>query len=146
MTSPMATRVRRAFATAAIALVLLYMLIDVMLQFLPPHYSVLSDAESDFVVGPFGWVMNLNFLARALMSGCLAVAGLCTAALVFFPTDVNRPAEYGMTPRTTVGIVHAVFATSGLLAALLGGRCGRARAIVAFPGRRAGPGCPQSPG
>ncbi len=133
-------RVRRAFATVAMVLVLLYLLTDVVLQFLPPHYSVLGDAESNLAVGPFGWVMDLNFLARAVMSGCvvvavtvtaptsrlriagsvlLALAGLCSAALVFFPADVNHAGEFGMTPRTTVGLVHVVFATSGFLAALV---------------------------
>ena len=140
MTPPTVARVRRVFTTAAMALVLLYVLIDVVLQFLPPHYSVVSDAESNLAVGPFGGVMNLNFLARAVMSGCvvvavaltapasrlrtagsvlLALAGLCSAALVFFPTDVNPPGEFGMTPRTTVGLVHVVIATSGFLAVLL---------------------------
>ena len=158
MTPPTAARVRRAFATAALVLVLLYVLIDVVLQFLPPHYSVVSDAESDLAVGPFGGAMNLNFLARAVMSGCVVVAvvltapasrlrsassvlltlaGLCSAALVFFPTDVNPPGEFGMTPRTTVGLVHVVFATSGFLAvllamALLTRWIGRPRAVRGF--------------
>ena len=158
MTPPTSAQVCRAFATAALALVLLYVLIDVVLQFLPPHYSVLSYAESDLAVGPFGGAMNLNFLARAVMSGCVVVAvaltapasrlrlagsvllmlaGLCSAALVFFPTDVNRPGEFGMTPRTTVGLVHVVFATSGFLAvllamALLTRWIGRTRAVRGF--------------
>ena len=158
MTPPTAALVRRVFTTAALALVLLYVLIDVVLQFLPPHYSVVSDAESDLAVGPFGGSMNLNFLARAVMSGCvvvavaltapasrlrtagsvfLALAGLCSAALVFFPTDVNPPGEFGMTPRTTVGLAHVVIATSGFLAvllamALLTRWIGRRRAVQGF--------------
>jgi hypothetical membrane protein len=158
MTPPLATRVRRAFATAAMVLVLFYVTVDAVLQVLPPHYSVLTDAESDLAVGQFGWAMNLNFLARAVMSGCLvvaisvtapasrrrragsallALAGLCSAALVFFPTDVNRPGEFGMTPRTSLGFVHVVFATSGFLAvlvamALLTWWVGRTRSIMVF--------------
>ena len=158
MTPPTAARARRVFTTAALALVLLYVLIDVVLQFLPPHYSVVSDAESNLAVGPFGGAMNLNFLARAVMSGCvvvavalttpasrlrtagsvlLALAGLCSAALVFFPTDVNPPGEFGMTPRTTVGLAHVVIATSGFLAvllamALLTRWIGRPRAVRGF--------------
>ncbi|CAN5171436.1 hypothetical protein BH09ACT1_BH09ACT1_22890 [soil metagenome] len=124
-----------------IALVVLYVIVDVVLQFLPPHYSVLTDAESDLAVGPYGAVMRANFLARGVMSGCLvalvllrwritrarvigaglvAFAGVCSAALVFFATDVNRPGEYGMSPRTLVGTTHVVFATSGFLAVLAG--------------------------
>jgi hypothetical membrane protein len=139
-------------------LVLLYVLIDVVLQFLPPHYCVISDAESNLAVGPFGWVMNLNFLARALMSGCvvaavaltapasrlrrvgsvlLAIGGLCSAALVFFPADVNLPGEFGMTPRTPVGLVHVVIATSGFLVViaamtLLTLWIGRRRLVMGF--------------
>jgi drug/metabolite transporter (DMT)-like permease len=125
------------------ALVLLYVVVDVVLQLLPPHYSIVSDAESDLAVGPYGWAMQVNFAARAVMSGCivvavlltgppsrrrsagavlLGVAGLCSAALVFFATDVNLPGEFGMQPRTEVGTVHVVFATTGfvtVLAALL---------------------------
>ncbi|QXQ10308.1 hypothetical protein [Paeniglutamicibacter sp. Y32M11] len=37
---------RRRFATTAMAGVAVYILVDVMLQFLPPQYSVISDAES----------------------------------------------------------------------------------------------------
>ena len=139
MTPKTTAGVRSAFATAAMVLVLLYVAVDVVLQFLPPHYSVISDAESDLAVGPFGWAMNLNFLARAAMSGCvivvvslsypasrlrkigaalLAVAGLCSAALVFAPTDVNAPGEFGMTPHTTIGAVHVVFATTGFIVVL----------------------------
>lgn len=151
-------RIRRTFATTAMALVLFYVLIDVVLQLLPPHYSVASDAESDLAVGPFGWAMNLNFLARAVMSGCvvvavaltapasrlrrfgsvlLALAGLCSAALVLFPADVNRAGDFGMTPRTTVGLVHVLFATSGFLIvlaamALLTGWIGRPRRVIVF--------------
>ena len=158
MIPPTAARARRVFTTAALALVLLYVLIDVVLQFLPPHYSVVSDAESNLAVGPFGGAMNLNFLARAVMSGCvvvavaltapasrlrtagsvlLALAGLCSAALVFFPTDVNPPGEFGMTPRTTVGLAHVVIATSGFLAVLLAMAIltrwiGRPRAVRGF--------------
>lgn len=158
MTPQTAARVRRVFATAAMAFVVLYVSIDVVLQLLPPHYSAVSDAESDLAVGPFGWGMSLNFPARAAMSGCVVVAvavtvpasrlrtagsvflvlaGLCSAALVFFPTDVNGAGEFGMTPRTTVGFVHVVFATSGFLAvmvamALLTLWIGRPRAVTGF--------------
>ena len=140
------------------ALVVLYIAIDIVLQVLSPQYSVLSDAESDLAVGPLGWAMQVNFAARAVMSACvvavvsltapdsrlrrvgsvlLALAGLCSAALVFFPTDVNRAGEFGMTPRTTVGLVHVVFATSGFLAvllamALLTRWIGRTRAVRGF--------------
>jgi hypothetical protein len=132
-------RLRRVAATAAMVLVVLYVVVDVVLQFLPPHYSVVTDAESDLAVGPFGWAMRANFASRAVMSGCvvvavllagrpsrrtvagsilLAIAGLCSFALVFFDTDVNRSGQFGMSQHTAVGFVHVVFATSGFLAVL----------------------------
>ena len=123
------------------ALVVLYIVVDVVLQSLPPHYSVISDAESNLAVGEFGWVMNLNFVSRAVMTFCvlvvvsrsgaasalcvvgcvlLGIAGACSAALVFFPTDVNGPGEFGIAPTTTTGAVHVAFATTGFLCALAG--------------------------
>lgn len=140
MTSRDVPRTRRVFAAAAMLLVVLYVAIDVVLQLLSPHYSVVSDAESDLAVGPFGWAMQFNFAARAVMSGCLvvavtltappsrrrlvgsvllALAGLCSAALVLLPADVNREGEFGMTPRTTIGLAHVVFATVGFVAVLV---------------------------
>lgn len=128
-----------AVATRGMALVIAYITVDVVLQLLPPHYSPVSDAESNLAVGPFGWVMNLNFLSRAAMTLCvlvavsdirpaspsrrigsllLGLAGLCSAALVFFPTDVNGSGEYGVAPTTLIGTVHVIFATVGFLLAL----------------------------
>ncbi|MDQ0092831.1 DUF998 domain-containing protein [Paeniglutamicibacter psychrophenolicus] len=130
---------RRRFATAAMAGVAVYVLVDVVLQFLPPHYSVVSDAESNLAVGPFGWIMNLNFLGRAVTTLCAIVAinridqvsglrragvllmaagGLCSAALAFFPTDVD--AGSGLHAVTTAGAVHLYVAGAGFLAALAG--------------------------
>jgi hypothetical membrane protein len=140
MTARRRATVRAVFCTVAMALVVLYVVVDVVLQLLPPHYSVVSDAESDLAVGPFGWAMQVNFAARAVMSGCvvvavlltgapsrrrtagavlLGIAGLCSAALVFFATDVNLPGEFGMRPRTEVGTVHVVFATIGFVTVLV---------------------------
>ncbi len=119
--------------------VVLYVLVDIALQLLPPHYSVLADAESDLAVGPYGWIMNLNFLGRAVTSsaltgallltmprstrrdvglGVLALAGLCSAVLAFFPTDIPESGA-GVAPATTVGVVHLVAASSGFLLALI---------------------------
>lgn len=135
MMLPTPNKARRRFATAATAGVAGYVLVDVTLQFMPPHYSVISDAESNLAVGPFGWIMNLNFLGRTVTTCCavaainrvgcssslrrtgtvlMSVGGLCSAVLAFFPTDV------GPGPATTVGTVHLVVAGSGFLAALAG--------------------------
>ena len=130
---------RRRFSTAAMVGVAVYVLVDVVLQFLPPHYSVLSDAESNLAVGPFGWIMNLNFLGRAVTTLCaiaainrvgpvsglrrtgvllMGIGGLCSAVLAFFPTDVD--AGSGLVAPTTAGTVHLYVAGVGFLAALAG--------------------------
>ncbi len=118
--------------------VAVYILVDVVLQLLPPHYSVISDAESNLAVGPFGWIMNLNFLGRAVTTLCAIAAinrvapvsrlrdtgvvlmflgGLCSAVLAFFPADVDT----GSTGTATViGTVHLCVAALGFLAALAG--------------------------
>ncbi|MBV1781035.1 DUF998 domain-containing protein [Paeniglutamicibacter sp. ABSL32-1] len=119
--------------------VAVYVLVDVVLQFLPPHYSVVSDAESNLAVGPFGWIMNLNFLGRAVTTMCaiaamnrvgrvsrlrrtgtlfLGIGGLCSAVLAFFPTDVGLGS--GLGAATVAGTVHLYVAGGGFLAALAG--------------------------
>ncbi|MHA7270133.1 DUF998 domain-containing protein [Arthrobacter sp. HLT1-20] len=139
MTPQTHDKTRERCATAAMAGVGVYVLVDVVLQCLPPHYSVISDAESNLAVGPFGWIMNLNFLGRAVTTGCviaainrtgptsgprrtgvalLAAGGLCSAALAFFPTDID--AGSGLAVATTVGAVHLYVASAGFLAALAG--------------------------
>ncbi len=132
---------RTKFAIAVMVLIVAYVLIDVVLQVLPPHYSVVSDAESDLAVGPFGWIMSVNFAARGIMSVLLVaalwhagetstrrrvglvflvVAGVCSAALIPFPTDVNGAGQFGMTQHTPIGMAHLAFATTGFLTVLAG--------------------------
>jgi len=60
-------------AWAALAGVVVYVAIDVLLAFLRPHYSLLYNAESDYGNGPWFWVMDVNFLLRCALS--LAAAG-----------------------------------------------------------------------
>jgi len=136
---PGADTTRRRLATAAMVGVVLYIAVDVVLQFLPPHYNPISEAESNLAVGPFGWIMNLNFLARAALSGCavaalarvgsatrlrtaglwlFALAGLCSAALAFFATDVAPAGGHGVGTTTTTGAIHLALATGGFVAAL----------------------------
>jgi hypothetical protein len=130
---------RLRFATAAMMGIAVYILLDVVLQFLPPHYSVVSDAESNLAVGPFGWIMNVNFLGRAITTLCAIAAinrwgpasglrrtgtllmlagGLSSAVLAFFPTDVDTGS--GIPDVTIAGTVHLYVAGSGFLAALAG--------------------------
>ena len=101
-------------------------------QPLPPHYSPISDADSNLAVGPFGWVMNLNFLGRGAMSVCLGAAiartgprtgarttgvvlliaaGIGSALLAFFATDIGPPT-------TPTGYTHLAIAAAGFVLAL----------------------------
>jgi len=59
-----------------IGLIVLYVLLDAVAQVLPPHYSPISQAESDLAVGPYGYLMALNFLNRGLLSILFVVAFL----------------------------------------------------------------------
>jgi hypothetical membrane protein len=130
----------RVPATIALVGAVLYVLVDVVLQLLPPHYSAVSEAESNLAVGPYGWIMNLNFLARGVVTVCVAVAlarfaprsrlrsagltlmllaGACSAALAFLPTDIAAPDAPGLEPTTPLGTAHLAVAATGFVAALL---------------------------
>lgn len=63
--------------------VALYVVLDVVAQVLPPHYNPISQAESDLGVGPYGWVMSINFIVRGLLAFAAVLAlraGLPTRA------------------------------------------------------------------
>ncbi len=120
--------------------VIVYVLVDCVLQLLPPHYDLIREAESNLAVGPYGWVMNLNFLGRAVTTLCavgairlvgppsrlrlvglllLALGGAASAALAFFATDVDVVAGSDAARYTHTGLVHLLIAGSGFVAALL---------------------------
>ena len=124
----------RFFFAATIAGIVLYVVLDAIAQSLPPHYSPISQAESDLAVGPYGYVMAVNFVNRGLFSllflyglvkslpsragfrtgfalfGVWAVGALILAVS---PTDVSGPA-------TAHGVVHLVVATLAFLGAAIG--------------------------
>ncbi len=47
--------------------VFIYILLDAIAQMLPPYYS-LGQAESLLAVGPYGYIMTINFIVRGLLS------------------------------------------------------------------------------
>lgn len=131
----------RTAAKVAMMGVVVYVLVDIVLQFLPPHYSPISEAESNLAVGPFGWIMNLNFVGRMITCiaavvalstlggtgilhriglGLFFIGGLSSGVLAFFPTDIHEPGEPGLTAQSIAGTVHLTVATIGFLAALAG--------------------------
>ncbi len=109
----------------AVAGVVLYVAIDVLLKFLRPGYSLLYNAESDYGRGSWYWVMDLNFLLRCALSTAVVVAlpkearldgrgrtGLtlmaiwaaCSGLLAFFADDLEGQPVHGS------GIVHLALA------------------------------------
>lgn len=51
----------------------LYVALDIVAQLLPPHYNPITQPESDLGVGPYGWVMSLNFVVRGLIALALVM-------------------------------------------------------------------------
>ena|SRR5690348_7445284 len=107
----------RALGALVIAGIVLYLALDIVAQLLPPHYNPVRQVESDLAVGPYGYVMTLNFVLRGALSLAL-LAGLMRGVkaqarsmvgivligiwavgaflLALFPTDVNsRPTIHG---------------------------------------------------
>lgn len=125
---------RSRYAVVIVAIVV-YVILDVVVQLLPPHYNPISQAESDLAVGPFGYIMAVNFLIRGSLSllflftlrdtirltgekvvkfrgGFLLFGAWSVGALLLavFPTDV--PA----TPISWHGAIHLVVAVIAFLA------------------------------
>lgn len=134
--NPDGKRVRgaRPFFSATAAGIVLYVVLDAIAQSLPPHYSPISQAESDLAVGPYGYIMALNFVNRGIFSllfvyglasivswkgpfktglALLGVWGAGALMLSVSPTDVSGPA-------TAHGTVHLVVAGLAFLSAAVG--------------------------
>lgn len=118
--------------------VVVYVLVDVVLQLLPPRYDLIHEAESNLAVGPFGWIMNLNFLGRAgttflavaavrslarmsplLGTGLalLSCGGASSAVLAFAATDVDVLAGSSPSSYSAEGLTHLLVAAFGFLSA-----------------------------
>jgi hypothetical membrane protein len=125
----------RSLAWAAVAGVVVYVAVDVLLKFLRPGYSLLHNAESDYGRGPWFWVMDLNFLLRcaltlavilALARGArpeprlraglrlLTVWAVCSGLLAFFADDVEGQRVHGS------GVVHLALAFVAFCAVTVG--------------------------
>jgi hypothetical membrane protein len=127
-------RKTRALGALTIAGIVLYLALDVVAQLLPPHYSPVRQPESDLAVGPYGYVMTINFVVRGCLSLVL-MAGLMLGVaakarstvgivligiwavgaflLALFPTDINS--------RLTVhGGIHLLVALVAFCAVALG--------------------------
>jgi len=89
-------------ALIAAAGVLLYLLIDILLAFLRPDVNLIHNAESDYGVGAYSWLMDINFLlrcglslaaARAILSQTSSVGGLRlgTGFLMAWGVGIRNP-------------------------------------------------------
>jgi Protein of unknown function (DUF998) len=74
--------------------IVLYVVLDIVAQALPPHYSPISQAESDLAVGNFGVIMTINFLNRGILSLLFIFAFLQTVNLTKVPQSQFRAGTY----------------------------------------------------
>lgn len=113
---------------------IVYVALDALLCVLPPHYSIIHQPESDYGVGPYGYLMGINFVVRGLLSVALVAAvwevassqaqrlgaallglwAIGSILLAAFPTDVEGA------PVTAHGRIHALVALVAFLAVLSG--------------------------
>jgi hypothetical membrane protein len=133
VTEPLASSTRRSLLLAVVGIAL-YAVLDIIAQLLPPHYNPISQAESDLAVGPYGYVMTVNFVIRGLLTfaflvglvgatrlrkyarvgiALLAVWGAGAFILAAFPADVG-----------TVVTVHGTIHNLTALVAFTGGAFG----------------------
>jgi hypothetical protein len=115
--------------------ILLSVLLEVIVQLLPPHYNPLSQSESDLAVGPYGFLMALNFVLRGVLSLMfivaflraipkegqsrsglilLGVAAIGKILLAFAATDLTAR------PETIHGTIHAIAALASFFCGSLG--------------------------
>ena len=129
-----ASRLHLLFGTVIVGIVLA-VLLEVIVQLLPPHYSPLSQSQSDLAVGPYGFLMALGFAIEGLLllvfitgfvravpkeaqsrSGLilLGVAAFCKLIIAFAQTDLTAR------PHTIHGAIHALAAVVSYFCGALG--------------------------
>jgi hypothetical membrane protein len=120
---------------AVIVGIAMFILLEVIAQLLPPHYSALSQSESDLAVGPYGFLMALGFAIGGVLlllflagfvrvvprkaqsrSGLilLGIAAICKLIIVFAATDLTAR------PSTIHGVIHALAAVISFFCEALG--------------------------
>jgi hypothetical protein len=125
----------RAFPTVALTGMIYFGLTVVALHFLPTGYNPMTQAVSDYGVGPYAVWMDLAFfafgigivalaisLARFALSSrlgrvgvlLLSIAGVCIFTVGFFPTDLEGA------PLTATGVVHVNLSALAFIALVLG--------------------------
>jgi hypothetical membrane protein len=115
--------------------IVLYVILDVIAQLLPPHYNPITQAESDLAVGPYGFIMVINFVLRGLIALALlwvltaslqkgvlsrtglvliGIWGVCSMLLALFPTDLAD------SKLTLHGLLHLVLALLAFICGAIG--------------------------
>lgn len=122
-------------ALVTISGIVVYVVIDVIAQLLPPHYNAITQPESDLAIGPYGFLMTINFAIRGLLSLALLIGLTRTLSkegrsefgrvllsiwtvgaflLALFPTDLA-----GQKP-TLHGLIHLLVAFIAFVSVAIG--------------------------
>ncbi|HUI29261.1 MAG TPA: DUF998 domain-containing protein [Candidatus Acidoferrales bacterium] len=64
----------RNWAMISIVGTIIYVVLDIVVQLLPPYYSAFREAESLLAIGPYGCIMNINFFVRGILSFSVIMA------------------------------------------------------------------------
>ena len=132
--APFSLRARLAL-DLTVVLIGVYVALDVIAQLLPPHYSPISQAESELAVGPYGYVMTVNFVIRGALSASFLV-GLNATTGIWSRSRVGVaflwvwaigafllaafPADLGTTLTTLHGELHFFIALAAFVGAAVG--------------------------
>ena len=132
--APFSLRARLAL-DLTVVLIGVYVVLDVISQLLPPHYSPISQAESELAVGPYGYVMTVNFVIRGALSASFLV-GLNATTRLWSRSRVGVaflwvwaigafllaafPADMGTTITTLHGELHFFIAFAAFVGAAVG--------------------------
>ena len=129
-----ASRLHLLFGTVIVGIVLA-VLLEVIVQLLPPHYSPLSQSQSDLAVGPYGFLMALGFaiegvlllvfitgFVRAVPKEAQSRSGLILLGIAAFGKLVIALAATDLTarPHTIHGAIHALAAVVSYFCGALG--------------------------
>ena len=134
-----------AFTITVVGMIL-FVLLNVIVQLLPPHYSPIRQAVSDLAIGPYGWLLSFSFIVYsvallAFLFGLtwstsrqgrsriglifLSLWAVLPAVLAFFPTDIvdanGYPGSAQAFQMTTTmhGEIHLVISLLAFISAML---------------------------
>lgn len=118
----------RRLAALVILGIVIYVVLDIIAQLLPPHYSPISQAESDLAVGPYGFLMRINFVIRGLLS----LAAIAALHKTLLPAAHSRLGALLLEVWAVGALVLAIFSTDVGSAHTLHGLIHLVVALIAF--------------